>query len=425
MKRCQWAIMAFVGTLLFSQTQCSSTRPMQEGLRIELSERHGNVSKKWTRKFPGRITDLNLSADGSRVLVALVPDPDVNADPSRAIREPEIAFLDSRGEVLWKKPLEAREKWQTISPQADLILLTTYEGKFKAFDGKGRVLWEQENYCRPVILQKNQRIFCFRGDDAKPSGVGFDVYDFSGKRLTSYGIKSEVVDFSVSLDERWVVLALADGRIQLIDTKNLQLRWEATLPTLVVSVAVSSEDSPRVAVFTYQRSEAGRHLATAVFFDHEGKRRNSVPLDGRFDQMAMSPNGTFVVLSGNNPQGQALATLMQEPGVLPLDPSPTVATQSFRYKEVWRQRVPRYSDYSSPLAVMQDRIIIGFEEMPPAEPGETLAHLYAFDPKGKVEWSLPLIGQEGGYLFAYSRGKDNPMLVSVSDMGEMSAYDLE
>jgi len=323
--------------------------------------------------------------------------------------------MNDRGKWVWKKTLDARPKWNFLSAKADYAFATTYEGKLRAYSESGKELWSVDDYCRPYFLSTRSLLLCFRGDDAKPTGVGFRVYDTSGKKLGEYPIPGELVDSSVSADERWIVLALSGGKTQLIDIQTMLQTMKPTqelkVGAEIAALSVSSGEAPIVAVFYYKKEASGKHAATVALLDKQGKNIDTLSIEGRFDQLAISPSGKLVTLAGNNPYGQTIVALTQD--------------SSSHLKELWRQRTPRYSDYTSPLAVMDDRIIVGFEESAPSESNQSLAHLYAFDSSGKVEWSVPLVGEEGGYLFAYSHLKKSSVLVSVSDAGEMSAYELE
>jgi outer membrane protein assembly factor BamB len=408
MKFLRGSALIFLAALLWT---CSSTPTNDDEFKPQLSERRGSVSRKWDRQLPGLATEISMSRDGKRVLVAIVPNPESS---KRTIRDPALAMLDHRGETIWQQKLDARVKWITLAPNGDLAWATTYEGKLKAFDGRGKQIWETDNYCRPYFLASQGRLFCFRGDDAKPTGVGFEVYDLMGRRIDAFGVSSEVIDYAVSGDERFIVLGLAGGKLQVVSTQTRQLVWETKIPAEIVAVAISSEEVPTVAVFSYRRNSAAQHQPHIAFFKGSAKPVDQVSFEGRFEQLAMSPNGQFVVLSGNNPHGQALVGFLKD------------KTSDMRFKEVWHQKITRYSDYTSPLAIMEDRIIYGFEESAPTDPGQSMAHLYAFDPQGKVEWNIPLVSEEGGYLFAYSRDKSgSPTLVDVSDTGEMNAYELQ
>src|SRR5258708_15163959 len=56
---------------------CSGAPKMEEHPMLFPSSAHSIPAKKlWSKKVPGLLTDLNLSRDGSTVLVATVPDRD-------------------------------------------------------------------------------------------------------------------------------------------------------------------------------------------------------------------------------------------------------------------------------------------------------------------------------------------------------------
>lgn len=386
-----------------------------------MADHQGSVSKLWQREMPGLVTDLNVSADAKRVLVTMIPDPEglIKSRQDRWVREPVLAFLNEDGEVLWQKSLSSRPKWQSLSTDASFIAVSTYEGKLIALDPKGAILWEKENYCRPVILEHSKSVLCFRGDDAKPSGVAFDVYSAKGELIRTHKVSHELLEAYLSQDESRIVLGLANGLIQVLDAQDFQMRWEAKVSSDVVAVSAGSGAEGVVAVLNYQRDENGKHMATVSIFKANGTPLDQVSTAGRFESLAISADSNSIVLYGNNPFGQALVNLARNPA------SASVENQPTPFAEAWRQSSPRYSDYSSPLSVVDGGIIAGFEDPEQSDSKRSMAHLFSFGKDGKVEWTIPMVTEEGGYLFSYSKGAGKPVLVGVSDLGVLSAYRLE
>jgi outer membrane protein assembly factor BamB len=217
--------------------------------------------------------------------------------------------------------------------------------------------------------------------------MGFDLYDRAGTKLQSVPVTGELLDLSISADERFVALSLTGGRVQVLDLESLKAAWEVKVRGQMIGVSISSGPEPLLSVFFYKKSDTGKHQATLALYGSGGKLVDQLTLEGQFEQVAISPNAQI--------------------------------------KEAWRHSSPRYSDYNSPLVVTDQRTIVGFEDGPSAESGKSFTHLFSFDRGGKVEWAIPLVSDEGGYLFAYSREGSEPILLGVTDNGEVSAFRIQ
>ena len=127
----------------------------------------------------------------------------------------------------------------------------------------------------------------------------------------------------------------------------------------------------------------------------------------------MSPSGRSVAAYGNGPSGQSLISFIKPQG-------------QDEFLQTWKHQTPYYSDFSSHLFVLDNYILAGFEDAFQAEPGKSMAHIFSFDGRGKVEWTVKLMGEEGGYIFAPSKSAAaSSRLVGASDNGEVTVFDLE
>lgn len=411
-------ILLFLFTAV-SLTHCSTVRIPEPTFGFETAEQQGSVSKIWGYRLPGLATDLNLSEDGQRILISMVPDPEHEYHEN--IRQPALALLNEHGKTMWRLPQTQRIKWQSISNSGQLMVITTMDGKLQAISGEGKTLWTRDNYCRPIILNRPSRILCYRSDDAKPSHVGFEIYDFKGNKLQTFQVSPELLELSISSDEKYAVLALAGGKVVLVELSRALEIWRADLPGQAAAVSVSSnalDGNVFAAAVFHQRNGSGRH-SPYVGILVDGRIVQSLEVPGQFDQIAMNSGGERIILYGNNPRGQTLVHVKCEE-------LPSSDHAHFKLTETWRKHSPLYSDYSSQLFIASGRIIAGFEDSSlHAESGRAVVHLFGFDQQGKVEWSVPLVGEEGGYLFSYSKNPANPRLIAISDIGEISAYRLE
>src|SRR5437763_698723 len=127
-----------------------STAPVENPSGFELSQEKTTAKKLWSKTFPGRISDLSISGDDNRVLVALVPDPDA----TQQLGMPTLVQMNDEGDILWRLALKSRIKSQALSRNGDLVVTTTYDEQVTAYNGDGKPLWNYEALCSPIILSQ-------------------------------------------------------------------------------------------------------------------------------------------------------------------------------------------------------------------------------------------------------------------------------
>src|SRR5947209_8695307 len=73
-----YSVIGTVAGLLAFQVGCTTAAPKFEEhpMTFPSSSAQVRAKREWTRKLPGLLTDLNISQDGSTILVATVPDHD-------------------------------------------------------------------------------------------------------------------------------------------------------------------------------------------------------------------------------------------------------------------------------------------------------------------------------------------------------------
>jgi hypothetical protein len=109
-------------------------------VNLPVSEHPVKARKLWTRKSPGLLTDLNISRDGSTVLVATIPDRDsveIGANRSRNY----AAIFSSAGKTLAQIEMPAQIKSQTISTDGSLSVIATYDDAIRGYNRAGEKVW--------------------------------------------------------------------------------------------------------------------------------------------------------------------------------------------------------------------------------------------------------------------------------------------
>lgn len=258
--------------------------------------------------------------------------------------------------------------------------------------------------CRAIPLDSQKKILCYHDDDARP-GVAFDVFDWEGKNIFSFPVQGDVLSLKVSSDQTRILLGLTQGRVILLNVDDeFKKIWEAKLDGEIVDFAIS-ESSPenkseRIVVLT--TGKKGQWVHT---LDHEGHLTRKVRTPAAWNQVEITPDGTRISGYGNGPGGQSLWMLTSED-----------------LKQQWQRTDPRYADYSSTMTSFNDMTLIGFEEV---SPKTRHSHLLAFNPNGEIRWNLPLITEEGAYLYTRAFSPSSSMLVVGTDDAVLSGYRIE
>jgi hypothetical protein len=363
---------------------------------FDAATRPGEVQKLWSRKLSGLLTDLSVSRDGSRLLVSTIPDPDRDGGQ----RGNAVALWNNAGKKVWELPVESQTRAQALSGDGRLAVISNYREEVIGIGAEGQVLWKADGTCRPFVLDEPKRVLCYHDDDADPK-VAFDVFDWKGKKLLSYPIANDVLALKLAEDARFFAVALTHGQVILFGAADFRSDWQRHVPGEILDVAVSSGPAPQVAVL-YHTAKQGQLVA---LFDRDGKLRGQGRPEAHVEQVEIAPSGNGVLVYGNGPKGQHLALLARD--------------AKGKLAEAWHRADPRYADYSSSLIATQELTIIGFESV---KPTERQSHLVAFDYDGKMKWNIPLVTEEGAYLYAQSYSPESSFLGVGTDDSVLSAY---
>jgi len=206
--------------------------------RIKIESSHPHESKRtwtegWSTRLDGFVSDLNISVDGSSILLATVPDSEADA-PNPQV--PLITTFNQAGQKLWSKKT-APVRAQTLSDDGKLVLTANHGDQLVAMDSLGKELWSVNATCRPLILPGAQKILCYHDEDAE-SDIAFDIFDLKGKKLLSYPVSSDVLTLKLSRDKQNILLGLTHGEMILIGP-DFKTKWKRKLNGEIVDLAVS------------------------------------------------------------------------------------------------------------------------------------------------------------------------------------------
>lgn len=391
---------------LLQVSGCAGSKPVEPApaASFSVSTEAGSVTQLWSRKMPGLISDLNVALDGNSLLVTTIPDPE------KGFRQHLLSRLDSKGKTVWSLPLSAQVKSQSIADDGSLAVISNYSEEVMGIDAKGQVIWKAVAACKPTILTSLKKILCYHDDDAAP-GVAFEVLGWDGKKLQTYPSKNDVLSLKVSQDQSHFVLGMTRGQLAYFDSA-FKLVWQKKVGGEILDVSVSSGSNPEAAVLYNNRRE-GQRLA---IFDSQGKLIGEGAPSSHVEQVEISPSGGEALVYGNGPKGQYLALFSAAGG----SAEATAARKTpAALREKWRRGDAKSADYSSSMIATHDLAIIGFEDI---APNTRRSRLLAFDLQGGLKWSIPLVTEEGAYLYAQSFSPEKSFLGVGTDDGNLSAY---
>ncbi len=369
-------------------------------LSLPIDTRKVKIELLWKKTMLGLIGDLNLSQDGSTVLVATSPNRELV--PGGASTPTVSAWSSENGKLRWKHTLPAPVKAQTISPDGRLAVASNYDGELAAWSETGRQQWKLGAMCEPHVM--NVRVACYHDDDAEPS-VAFRVYSATGGRLGEYPIEDDILAFAVSPDARNLALGLTGGQVVLI-SPEFGTSWKKKVSGEILSVATAPGPDPRVAVLTSSRS--------ITLFDSQGTVVGTKSPSGRADQISFSPDGLALWSWGNTSAGQYLTRL----SVPSLD-------------EQWQLKEKRQADLVSTLGIVgsgeNEIAVVGFEDIfrRPRGPAKH-HHVLGVGADGKVRWNVAFAPEANIYLISTAQLSSGRWRVAIAtDDGHLSVYQIE
>jgi hypothetical protein len=390
-------------------------------INLPISSHPVKARKLWTRKSPGLLTDLNISRDGSTVLVATIPDRDsveIGANHSKNY----AAIFSSAGKTLAQIEMPAQIKSQAISADGSLSIIATYDDAIRGYNRSGQKIWEHEGICKPIALSSLKKILCFHDDDSDPE-LAFEVLDWSGNKIDSYSVKLDSLMVKVSQNEKYFVVGLNHGKVLLFDS-TFKPVWQKSVDGELTDLAISSPEigQPTVAaLYNVKKTKKKRGKASksvqipemsseqrVALFPPSGKSPTLLPIRSRLDELDLSSEGKALFGYGNDSDGQVIVRISEDKA------SPDTL--------LWKRGDPKPAEYSSQLFSSQEWVWIGFEDMNSIS---RHSHVLGFDSDGGVKTNIIVPSEEGSYLYAYSYADRAHILAVGSDDGRLSLFEVK
>ncbi|MBI2712703.1 MAG: hypothetical protein HYX41_07620, partial [Bdellovibrio sp.] len=161
---------------------------------IQAAPKKQKLSILWSLRVPGAVSSLSGDLAGG-VLVATNPDPDIEGSSTRFL----LTRISPKGKILWQKTMDDPVKEQDLSSDGKLAVISNYGDQLILFNERGKVLWSNQGTCKPYFLNFSKKILCYHDEDVDAK-VAFELFDYSGKRIKSFGITGDILSFKLALD---------------------------------------------------------------------------------------------------------------------------------------------------------------------------------------------------------------------------------
>jgi hypothetical protein len=360
--------------------------------------------KLWSLKLSGYVSELNLSHDGTALLAATLPNPD-RPGGAKDARIHYFKVDSSKKHQLWDRVMKTQVKAQSISGDGKLVAVVTHDDKMLALNARGKELWETEAACSPTILRTRREIICYHDDDGEPA-FAFDVYNWEGAKITSFPIKDDILTMKVSSDENWIILALTNGQVVVLDSHYKQV-LDYKFGTEIVDVDVGAGADPQIAVLRLGSPQ------TIELIQNRLSAPQELHPPGQVGQIGFLDDSLYAY--GNGEKGQLLTRL-----------TPVASA--------WQKSYAKNSHYTSSLLLSRDQLLTAFEEEPG---GVRQSKILAFSPSAELQWQIEightLQAEEDAYLYLKSWappksgpkvGKEGGRLAAAMDDGSLGVFEI-
>jgi hypothetical protein len=389
----------------------------------------GKISSQlWSRQMNGAISDLSISKNGKAILVATSPDSDIEGSTNSYL----LSRYSSTGKLIWQFKQKSPIKEVAQSQDGSFAVISNYENQLFGINAEGKILWTNEGMCKPIISDLSKKIICYHDDDNEPK-VAFDLYDWKGKKISSYEITKDVLGLKLSADEKSLVMAQANGGVVFFSSEFIPL-WHKTVPGEIVDVSVSSGIAPVVAVL--YRAKDKPKLERVIILDSQASLQGDLKADLKSESLAatavqvkakvadkrsfggeplkilfpsvncnqieLSPSGTTLFYYGNSASGQYLGSL-----------------SVLSSKELWVRGGSTPTEYNSSISVGSSQVFMGFQEN---AAGERRSHILNFSYEGDIKTNIRLSPEQSAYLYNFKTAPDGTVLAVGTDDGKLSLY---
>lgn len=360
---------AGMGAVIFSS--CSSaprTTPYLES--IEVSSQVMKTSSQWRKKFDGNISDMDIARETRDILVTEVARPGETA-------KPKLHWLNAKGDFLFSLELTSAVKDLAIDPRGVFGVVRDFEGKWTVYGKDGKSLWSRYAPCKPTVLPASDLILCFHDDDPFPK-VLVEAFNYGGEKKYEIASSRDVTAFRVAESGKYFAVAEVGGKVSIYNPAGvLQKEWNARGE--VLDMDFSAEEIPSLALLSLSKKEGQILQVASLGSDKNLVNLPFVSIPIHCEQVRLIPSGKIAILYGNGPKGQFL-----------------IQFTTYDLGMNWQRLNPFYADYTLPIKVDEDWILMSYEGS--SKEGR-IASMAFMDLEGKRRAIVPIRSEPSAYIY--------------------------
>lgn len=249
-------------------TQDGSTIVAGAGRVVYLVDREGAVI--WRTPVGSRVNGVGISPEGSQIGVA--------AD--------KLYLFDRSGDLVWTEKTTFVYNDVALSSNGAYIAAGCDNGAIYLFDKNKKTLWDYDmgTDTHGIAISDNGRVIAVGCDNQ-------GVYYLNSRQgeSWSYGTGKRVEGIALTPDGRFVAAGSLDRCVYLSTGQGEHL-WKYPTSDAILSTALTNEAREVFAA-------SGR---TVYVLDRTGAEIQKITLNGRAESVAVTPDGTFLVVGGGD-----------------------------------------------------------------------------------------------------------------------------
>lgn len=271
------------------------------------SASEGEYISAWALGANGPVNSVAITHDGSTIV---------------ASAGSTVYLLDQQGNVLWQRAAGALVNSVGISPEGSRIGVAA--DKLYLYDRKGNLLWtERTTYIYHSVDLSSNGMYVAAGCD---NGAIY-IFDRNKKQLWDYDMGTDSYDLAISENGRRIAIGCENQGVYLLNSREGE-SWSYGTGKPVRGIALTPDGrfvaAGSVDRCLYLSTGEGEHLwkypmgdavlstaltneAREVFaatgraihiFDRTGAVIQKIDLPGRAESIAVTPDGSFLVVGG-------------------------------------------------------------------------------------------------------------------------------
>ena len=274
---------------------------------VASADEGGEYVPVWGQGANGPVSSVAVTHDGSMIV---------------ASAGSVVYVLDQQGNVLWESPAGSRVNSVGISPEGSRIGVAA--DKLYLYDGDGDLLWtEKTGFVYWSVDLSSNGTYVAAGCD---NGAVY-IFDRNKKQLWDYDMGTDSYDLAISKNGRRIAIGCDNQGVYLLNSREGE-SWSYGTGKLVRGIDLTPDGrfvaAGSVDRCLYLSTGEGEHLwkypvgdavistaltneakrifaasgRTIYVFDRTGTEVQKIALKGRAESVAVTPDGSFLVVGG-------------------------------------------------------------------------------------------------------------------------------